>query len=95
MQIPIYFRIPYHLLSETSCGMDEACPLEWDKFSIAFPETAFPQFTRKELIENLNLPPNEAAQICLMELHCPFPGSASLKQEALCAGGTSDYCFAN
>lgn len=74
--------------------MGISCPLKWDKFSIAFPETAFPQFTRKELIENLNSPPNEAAQMCPMELCCPFPGSASLKQEALCAGGTNDYCDA-
>lgn len=75
--------------------MGEACPLKWDKFSFAFPETAFPQFTRRELIENLNLPANEAAQMCPMELHCPFPRSTSLKQEALCAGGTKDYCVAN
>lgn len=75
--------------------MGEACPLKWDKFYTAFPATTFPQFTRKELIGNLNLSPNEAAQMCPMEFHCPFPGSASLKQEALCAGGTSDYCVAN
>lgn len=73
--------------------MDEACPLKRDKFSIAFPGTAFPQFTRKELIKNLDLPPNE--HICPMELHCPFPGRTSLKQEASWAGGPNDYCVAN
>lgn len=62
--------------------MGEACRVKWDKFPTAFPGTAFSQFTREELIENLNLPPNEAAQMCPMELPCPFPGSASLKQEA-------------